>query len=325
MTFQEENRMIRKAVFGLLLALSAPLAAQEFPNRQVGIVVPFPAGSISDIIARIAAERMAKSLGQPVVVENKPGLNGAVGAAQVTRAAPDGYTLLLGTNGIMFINPLLFKSLPYDPKDLAPLALAAEVPAVLIARNGLEAKNLREVIALAKAKPGAVSIASGQATAQVATEALRESAGIQLNGIPYKGEPPGLTDVAGGRVDLMVLNLPIAFPQMKAGTVRAIALVGAAKVPSMQEIPLASETLPGFALPNGWTGFFAPAGTPAAIRARLAKDVIAALEAPEARQRIEASVGTLFSLENPEQLAARIQRESAAWAKLIKAAKVDLQ
>src|SRR5262245_14643599 len=233
MTFKEEKRMIRNALLAMLVALAAPVAAQEFPNRQVSIVAPFPAGSISDIIARIAAERMAKSLGQPVVVENKPGLNGAVGAAQVTRAAPDGYTLLLGTNGIMFINPLLFKSLPYDPKDLAPLALAAEVPAVLIARNGLEAKNLKEVIALAKAKPGTVSIASGQATAQVATEALRESAGIQLNGIPYKGEPPGLTDVAGGRVDLMVLNLPIAFPQMKAGTVRAVALVGAAKVPSM--------------------------------------------------------------------------------------------
>jgi tripartite-type tricarboxylate transporter receptor subunit TctC len=320
---REEEPMIRLAILTLLLSFSAQ--AQEFPARQVTVVAPFPAGSISDIIARIAAERMAKSLGQPVVVENKPGLNGAVGAAQVTRAAPDGYTLLLGTNGIMFINPLLFRNLPYDPKDLAPLALAAEVPAVLIARSSLEAKTLREVIALAKQKPGSVSIASGQATAQVATEALRESAGIQLNGIPYKGEPPGLTDVAGGRVDLMVLNLPIAFPQIKAGTVRAVALVGAAKVPSMPEIPLASETLPGFSLPNGWTGFFAPAGTPAAIRARLAKDILAALEAPESRQRIEASVGTLYSLENPEQLAARIQRESAAWAKLIKAAKVDLQ
>lgn len=311
----------------LAIAAAAPLwaAAQEFPSRAVTIVVPFPAGSISDVVTRIASERMAKSLGQAVVVENKPGLNGAVGAGQVTRAAADGYTLLLGTNGIMFINPLLFKSLPYDPKDLAPLALAAEVPAVLIARSGLEAKTLREMIALAKQKPGALSIASGQATAQVATEALRESAGIQLNGIPYKGEPPGLTDVVGGRVDLMVLNLPIAYPQMKAGTVRALALVGAAKVPSMPEIPLAGETLPGFALPNGWTGFFAPAATPAPIRARLSKEIIAALEAPESRQRIEASVGTLVSLENQEQLAARIQREAAAWAKLIKAAKVDLQ
>lgn len=245
--------MVRK-LFLLLLALSSQAFSQEFPNRPIAIVAPFPAGSISDVVARIAAERMAKSLGQPVVVENRPGLNGAIGAAQVTRATPDGYTLLLGTNGILFINPLLFRDLPYDPKDLAPLALAAEVPAVLVARSGLEAKTLREAIALAKQKPGALSIASGQATAQVATEALL-----------------------------------------------------------------------GFALPNGWTGFFAPAGTPAAIRARLAKDILAALEAPESRQRIEASVGTLVSIENPEQLAARIQRESAAWAKLIKAAKVDLK
>jgi tripartite-type tricarboxylate transporter receptor subunit TctC len=320
---REGTAMIRWAILGFVFSLS--VQAQDFPARQITIVAPFPAGSISDVIARIAAERMAKSLGQPVVVENKPGLNGAVGASQVTRASPDGYTLLLGTNGIMFINPLLFRNLPYDPKDLAPLALAAEVPAVLIARAGLEARSLREVIALAKQKPGALSIASGQATAQVATEALREAAGIQLNGIPYKGEPPGLTDVVGGRVDLMVLNLPIAFPQIKAGTVRAVALVGAAKVPSIPEIPLAGETLSGFAMPNGWTGFFAPAGTPAAIRARLAKEILGALEAPESRQRIEGSVGTLVSLENAEQLAARIERESAAWARLIKAVKVDLQ
>src|SRR5687768_10321956 len=145
-----------KRIVGLfLLAAAFAAQAQDFPSRPITIVVPFPAGSISDVVTRIAAERMAKPLGQPVVAENRPGLNGSVGAAQVTRAKPDGYTLLLGTNGIMFINPLLFKNLPYDPKDLAPLALAAEVPAVLIARSSLEAKTLREAIALAKAKPGA--------------------------------------------------------------------------------------------------------------------------------------------------------------------------
>jgi tripartite-type tricarboxylate transporter receptor subunit TctC len=317
--------MVRIAVLALLGAFSLAAAAQEFPSRPVTIVTPFPAGSISDVVSRLTAERMQKAIGQPVLVENKPGLNGSVGAAQVAKAKPDGYTVLLGTNGIMFINPLLFKSLPYDPKDLAPLALAAEVPAVLIARSALEAKTLREAIALAKQKPGALSIASGQATAQVATEALRESAGIQLIGVPYKGEPPGLTDVVGGRIDLMVLNLPVAYPQIKAGTVRALALVGMAKVPALPEIPLAGETLPGFGLPNGWTGFFVPAATPAAVRARLEKEIVAALQAPEFRQRIEASVGTLVSIENAATLEARIRRESEAWAKLIKAAKVDLQ
>ena len=313
--------------WGLLLGLlfSGLSLGQDFPSRPVTIVVPFPAGSISDVVSRLAAERMAGSLGQPVVVENRPGLNGAVGASQVTRGKPDGYTILLGTNGILFINPLLFRSLPYDPRDLAPLALAAEVPAVLVARAGLEAKTLREAIALAKANPGTLTIASGQATAQVATEALRDAAGIQLNGIPYKGEPPGLTDVVGGRVDLMVLNLPIAYPQVRAGTIRALALVGAARVPVMPDIPLAGETLPGFAMPNGWTGFFAPAATPATVRARLSKELLAALQAPEFRQRIEASVGTLVTIENAEQLEARMQRESAAWARLIKAAKVELQ
>jgi tripartite-type tricarboxylate transporter receptor subunit TctC len=311
--------------FLLLFVLTFSAHAQDFPSRPVTIVTPFPAGSISDVVSRLTAERMQKSIGQPVVVENKPGLNGSVGAAQVTKAKPDGYTVLLGTNGIMFINPLLFKSLPYDPKDLMPLALAAEVPAVLVARSGLEAKNLREAIALAKQKPGGLTIASGQATAQVATEALRESAAIQMTGVPYKGEPPGLTDVVGGRVDLMVLNLPIAYPQIKAGTVRALALVGAAKVPALPEIPLAGETLPGFALPNGWTGFFAPAGTPADVRAKLEKEILAALGAPEFRSRIEASIGTLVSIESAATLEARIRRESEAWAKLIKAAKVDLQ
>jgi tripartite-type tricarboxylate transporter receptor subunit TctC len=312
--------------FGLLFFFFACCAhAQTFPSRPVTIVVPFPAGSISDVVSRLAAERMQAPLGQPVVVENRPGLNGAIGAAQVSKAKPDGYTLLLGTNGIMFINPLLFKSLPYEPKDLTPLALAAEVPAVLIARAGHEAKTLRDAIALAKQKPGTLTIASGQATAQVATEALRESAGIQMTWLPYKGEPPGLTDVVGGRVDLMVLNLPVAYPQMKAGTVRALALVGATKVPALPEIPLAGETLPGFALPNGWTGFFSPAGTPAEVRARLEKELLAALQTPEFRSRIEAAIGTLVSIENAATLDARIRRESQAWAKLIRAAKVDLQ
>jgi tripartite-type tricarboxylate transporter receptor subunit TctC len=314
----------RLALLGALL-VATTAAAQDFPSRGITIVAPFPAGSISDVVARLVAERMAKPLGQAVVVENRPGLNGAVGAGQVTRAKPDGYTLLLGTNGILMINGLLFKSLPYEPKDLAPLALAAEVPAVLIARANFEAKSLRDAIALAKQKPGALSIASGQATAQMAAETLREVAGIQLNAIPYKGEPPGLTDVVGGRVDLMVLNLPIAYPQIKAGTVLPLALVGGVRVPAAPEIPLASETLPGFAMPNGWTGFFVPAATPAAVRARLEQEVLAALRAPEFRQRIEASVGTLVTIENAEQLAARIQRESAIWGRVIKAAKVDLQ
>ena len=312
----------RLALLGALLTASA-VAAQDFPSRGITIVAPFPAGSISDAVARIVAERMAKPLGQPVVVENRPGLNGAVGASQVTRAKPDGYTLLLGTNGILFINPLLFRNLPYDPKDLAPLALAAEVPAVLVSRKSLNVSSLREVIALARQRP--LTIASGQATAQVAAETLRESAGIALTGVPYKGEPPGLTDVVGERVDLMVLNLPIAYPQIKAGTVVPIALVGAVKVPALPDLPLAGETLPGFGLPNGWTGFFAPAGTPPAVRALLGKEILAALQAPESRQRIEAAVGTLVTLENADQLAARIQRESAVWAGVIKAAKVDLQ
>jgi tripartite-type tricarboxylate transporter receptor subunit TctC len=317
---------VKRALLSLLASLLPSLAAaQDFPVRSVTIVVPFPAGSISDVVARLAADRMAKPLGQAVVVENRPGLNGSVGAGQVTRAKPDGYTLLLGTNGILMINGLLFKSLPYEPKDLAPLALAAEVPAVLIARASLEAKSLRDAIALAKQKPGALSIATGQATAQMAAESLREAAGIQLNAIPYKGEPPGLTDVVGGRVDLMVLNLPIAYPQIRAGTVLPLALVGAAKVPAMPEIPLAGDTLPGFAMPNGWTGFFVHAATPTPVRARLGKEVLAALQAPEFRQRIEASVGTLVTLEDAAQLEARIQRESAIWTRVIKAAKVDLQ
>jgi tripartite-type tricarboxylate transporter receptor subunit TctC len=311
--------------FALLLLALCPAAAQEFPTRPVTIVVPFPAGSISDIVTRVAGERMSKSLGQPVVAENRPGLNGGIGAAQVAKAKPDGYTLLLGTNGIVSLNPLLFKSLPYDPKDLAPLALAAEVPAVLVAKAALPAANLREVIALAKQQPGKLSYASGQATAQVAGEAFKEAAGVNILNVAYKGEPPGLTDVVGGRVDLMVLNLPIAFPQIKAGTVKAIALVGAAKVPAMPELSLAGDALPGFAMPNGWTGFFAPAATPAAIRARLGKELVAALESPEVRQRIEATAGTIVSIENAEQLGARIQRETAIWSRLIKTAKVDLQ
>jgi tripartite-type tricarboxylate transporter receptor subunit TctC len=213
-----------------LLALacgSSALAQETYPSRPVTMVVPFPPGSISDVIGRAVAERASKGLGQPIVVENRPGANGGVGAAYVTRAKPDGYTFMMASNGIITLNKLLTPNLTYDPADLAPLALAAEVPAVLVARKDLPASDLRSLIELAKKQPKGLTYASGTATAQVAGETLKDMSGASFLVVPYKGEPPGLTDVVAGQVDVMVLNLPIAYAQLRAGTVKAIALVGA--------------------------------------------------------------------------------------------------
>jgi tripartite-type tricarboxylate transporter receptor subunit TctC len=317
--------MSRLILAALLLASGAAVAQDAYPSRAVTMVIPFPPGSISDVIGRSVAERLTKNLGQPVVVDNRPGANGGVGAAYVTRAKPDGYTFMMASNGIIILNRLLTKELTYEPADLAPLSLASEVPAVLVARKDLPANDLRGLIELAKKQPRGISYASGTATAQVAGETLKDMTGASFVIVPYKGEPPGLNDVVAGQVDVMVLNLPIAAAQIRGGGVKPIALVGARKVAAMPEIPLASDSVPGYVMPNGWTGFFAPAAVPAPIRERLSKEVIAALTSPEVKQRVEATPGSVLSAETPAELGARIASENATWTRLIKALKVTIQ
>ncbi|MGE0798646.1 MAG: Bug family tripartite tricarboxylate transporter substrate binding protein [Lautropia sp.] len=311
-----------------LLALCVSGAAfaqgEAYPARPVTMVIPFPPGSISDVIGRAVAERLSKGLGQSVIADNRPGANGGVAASYVVRTKPDGYTFMMASNGIITLNKLLIPNIPYDPADLAPLALGAEVPAVLVVRKTLPVNDLRGLIDLAKRDTG-ITCASGSATAQVACETLKNVTGSNIVTVPYKGEPLGLTDVVAGQVDAMVLNLPVAVPQIRSANVKALALVGARKVDTMPEIPLARDTLPDYVMPNGWTGFFAAAAVPAPIRERLSKELIAALTAPEIKERVEATPGTVLSAETPTELAGRIASENEIWARLIKEAKVQIQ
>lgn len=312
------------AAFVLGLAAVLPASAQDYPARSVTIVVPFPAGSISDTLARVIADKLRPALGQTVVVENKPGVGGIVGAAYVAKAKADGYTIMLGSNSTNAINPFLFKSLPYDPaKDFAPIAFAGEIPGVLIARPDLPVKNLADIIKLGKSK--GLTYAYGNTTHLVSGETFKNAAAIDLTTVPYKGEPPGLTDIIGGQVDMMSLNLPVAYQMIKAGKVKAIAFTGPRKVSALPDVPLASETLPAFSMPNGWLAFFAPARTPNAVIERLNKELVAIMNMPDVKAKIEGTGGYVLYSGTPDELQKRVDQDAKRWGDLIKAAKVPPQ
>jgi len=312
------------AAFVLGLAAVLPASAQDYPARSVTIVVPFPAGSISDTLARVIADKLRPALGQAVVVENKLGVGGIVGAAYVAKAKADGYTIMLGSNSTNAINPFLFKSLPYDPaKDFAPIAFAGEIPGVLIARPDLPVKNLADIIKLGKSK--GLTYAYGNTTHLVSGETFKNAAAIDLTTVPYKGEPFGLTDIVAGHVDMMSLNLPVAYQMIKAGKVRAIALTGPRKLSDMPDVPLASETLPAFSMPNGWLAFFAPARTPNAVIERLNKELVAIMNMPDVKAKIEGTGGYVLYSGTPDELQKRVDQDAKRWGDLIKAAKVPPQ
>jgi len=308
-----------------MAALGSATAA-EYPNKPVQIVVPFPAGSITDTVGRIIAERLTVKLGQPVIIQNKPGAGATIGSADVARAAPDGYTVLFGGNSTLTINPYLYKKLPYDPaKAFDPLTIAGEIPTVLIARPGLGIKPMQDLVSAAKKAPGSISVATGSTTAQVAVAALNRAAGINLISVPYKGEPLGLTDLLGGHVDLMILNLPVAYQYLQEEKVIALALPGNRNVQALPHVPLVSETVPGYVMPNGWLAFWVPAGTPAPIAQRLQKELVAVLNEPQVHSRIEATGGYVLYTGTPAQLRERTEQDAAKWSQLIKESGIEPQ
>jgi len=311
-------------VLVLAAVLPASAQAQDYPVRSVTIIVPFPAGFISDTLTRVIAEKLRPALGQAVVVENKPSVGGIVGAAYVAKAEADGYTIMLGWNSTNAINPFLYKSLSCDPaKDFAPIAFADEIPGVLIARPDLPVKNLADIIKLGKSK--GLTYAYGNTTNLVAGETFKNAANIDLTTVPYKGEPFGLTDIIDGHVDMMSLNLPVAYQMIKAGKVKAIALTGPRKVSALPDVPLASETLPAFSMPNGWLAFFAPARTPNAVIERLNKELVAIMNMPDVKAKIEGTGGYVLYSGTPDELQKRVDQDAKRWGELIKAAKVPPQ
>src|SRR2546423_565423 len=261
MTRRFVNRIRLAAV--LLLALSGPSAAQDYPSRPITLVVPYAAGGGNDVMARIVAEKMSKSLGQQIVIENKGGAGGSIATRQVAKAAPDGYTLGVGGTGTLAINPTLYPNVGYDPrKDFAPVGLIATSALVVLVHPSIEVKSIVELIALAKREPGKLNYASAGSGSGIhlGSELLAHMAGIKLTHIPYKGSSPALTDLLGGHVAIYFSSLPPAIALVKEGKVRALAVTGAARSPILPELPTVAEAaLPGYEAVLHY-GIVAPAG-----------------------------------------------------------------
>ncbi|MSQ54401.1 MAG: tripartite tricarboxylate transporter substrate binding protein [Betaproteobacteria bacterium] len=314
-----------RAVLALLLALPL-LAFAQYPNRPVRLVVPFPPAGATDIVGRIVAQKLTERLGQAFVVENKPGAGGSIGSDLVAKSAPDGYTLLMATSSTHSIGPSLQK-LPYDPlKDFAPVLHVANVPNVLVVSPGLGIASVKELVALAKAKPGQLNYASsGVGTiVHLNAEFFRMIAGVDLVHVPYKGTALSIPDIANGSVAMLFDSLASVMPHIRSGKVKPLALNAGERSPLIPEVPtLAEAGMPQFDRYT-WFGIFAPAGTPRDIVGRVQAETVAALKSPDLLKRF-ADVGAEPVGSTPEQFVERIRSDTARWAEVIRAANVKVQ
>jgi tripartite-type tricarboxylate transporter receptor subunit TctC len=263
---------------GLVLAAPALALAQDYPIKPIRIVVPVPAGGAADTLARIIGERLTAKLGQPVIVDNRVGANGNIGAEYVASAAPDGYTLLLSPPGPLAINKSLYKKLSYDSDGFVPISVIAANPNVLLVHPKVPAKTLQEFIAYAKANPDKLNYASSGSgsTTHLAGELLKQVSGLRITHVPYKGGPPAYSDLLGGQVEMMFQGLATAMPQILDGKVRVLAVGSAKRHPALPDVPTLAESLPGF-VSVSWTGLVAPPKTPAAIVNKLQATIADAL------------------------------------------------
>jgi tripartite-type tricarboxylate transporter receptor subunit TctC len=319
------RRSILLACAGLLFAGAA--TADNYPSRPVKIVVPFPAGGSNDIVARALAQKLSERTGQSFYVENRGGAGGNIGAEAVASADPDGYTLLLTAPPPLTINAALYKELRYDPANaFAPVALIASVPIVLAVNPSVEAKNVNELVALAKAKPGSLSFGSSGngSTNHLAGELLKSMTGIDILHIPYKGAAPAMNDLVAGHIPMMFDNMPAVLAQVKGKSINAIAVADAKRASAMPDVPTVAESgVPGFEA-SSWFGLVAPAKTPAPVLAKLEDDIAAILKMPDVQKRLDelgAEPGTVSGAAFGKFLA----DETTKWTKIIResGAKVD--
>lgn len=320
----------RDAIAGLTSGLSmliAPRARAEaaYPNRIIKLVVPYPAGGTTDLLGRLIADRLKSTLAATVIVENKPGAATSLGAEQVARAAPDGYTLLMATSTTLAINRTLYKQLPYDPvADFAAIALVAAVPFVLVINPSLPAKTLADFIAYAKQKPGLTYGSAGNGSPQhLGAEMLKAQAGIDIRHVPYRGSVPAMLDVIAGHISFMVVDLQPALQQIREGKLRVLGVTTPKRVTAAPDIPtLAESGLPGFEL-VAWQGVVAPRGTPRPVVERLATEIGNFVGDESARRRFAALALEPLPPSTPENFAAYIRSEGDRWAKIVKAAGIE--
>ncbi|MCC7426920.1 MAG: tripartite tricarboxylate transporter substrate binding protein [Alphaproteobacteria bacterium] len=324
------RRALLAATAGTSLAAAFPAGARAqaaYPNRPVRVVVPFAPGGATDILGRLIAGHLQEALGQPFVVENRSGGGGNIGSDLVAKAAPDGYTLLIGAAGNIGINPGLFPNMPYDPvRDLAPISLMASTPNILVVHPSVPANNVAELIALARSRPNQLNFASSGngSTIHLSAELFKALAQVQMTHVPYRGSGPAVADLLAGTVQLMFDNLPSAIPHVQAGRLRALGVTSAKRAPALPNVPTIAEAGVAGYEATSWFGLFAPAGTPRPVIERLMQEVHAGVAKPALAERIR-SLGAEIVTNTPDQLATMVRTEIAKWREVIRVsgAKLD--
>ncbi len=310
-----------------VVLVAPPAPAQEWPTRPIRIISPLAPGGAADVLGRAVANQLSADLKQPVVVENRAGGGGIVAAGLVARAAPDGYTLFLGTAGTMTITPVLTKDLPFDPiADFTPLTIAVENPICLVVHKSLPVDSVAQLVAYAKAHPGELSFgSSGTNTSQhLAGELLKSAAGIDMVHVPYRGGNPAMTDLLAGRIPVLFATLSTTLPHLASGTIKILAMVEAKRTASEPQIPTIGESVPGYALPSSWIGFLAPAGVPPALAAHMNAAFVKAITAPTVRRLLEQS-GFEVVTSTPEEFAATLKGAIERYRKITAAAGIMAQ
>jgi tripartite-type tricarboxylate transporter receptor subunit TctC len=308
------NPLIRRVLAGVGLAFAAVAAqAQSYPTHPITLIVPFPAGGVTDVVARAVAARLGTELGQTVVVENKPGASGVPGTGLAARAAPDGYTLLLGNISTLGTNPATFAKLPYDPAaDFAPVSMLATQPLVIAVHPSVPAHNLQELVSLAKSKPGALTFGTAGTSIQLAVELFDKINGIKMLHVPYKGSAPAITDLVGGQINVLFDPISTLYPHVRAGKVRGLAVTTRQRAGSAPELPTAQEAGTRDYDVSSWQALVVPAGTPAPVVQRLHAAVVKVLQMPETRE-LFAKQGATPSPSSPEEAGQYIRSEITRW------------
>jgi tripartite-type tricarboxylate transporter receptor subunit TctC len=326
MTASRRSLLLAGAATGLA-GLGLRAQAAGYPDKPVRLVVPFPAGGATDLMARSLGQKLSERLGQPVVIDNRAGAGGGIGAEAVATAPPDGYTLLFATMGSLTINPSLYKTLRYDPvKSFEPISLTHNTSNLLVVNSTVPARSVAELIELARRKPGELSFASAGngTTSHLSGELFKSLAKVHLTHVPYKGSAPAMVDFLGGRTSMMFDTASNFVDHVKSGRLRALGLTGRKRSPAMPNVPTISETAGMEAYEMSlWLGVLAPAGTPTEVTARLHREIAAAMGAPDLVRQM-ADAGIEVRLSSPQEFAALIRSDLAKWGAVVKSADVKL-
>lgn len=310
-------------IFACALSIAPDAQAQSYPSGPVTLIVPYPPGGQIDSLARMVQQKLQPALGHPVVVENRPGGGGNLGTAQALRAAPDGQTLVLTTDGVMTLNPFLYPNVGFDPAAATPLTLSTETVVGVAVHNSVPAKTIPELIAYAKANPGKVTFGTSGAPQQIIGEMLNRLGGVQMQHVPYKGVAPALTDLVGGHINVVLATITSILPHVGSGSIRVIGVSGKDRFKQLPDVQAIAETYPEIVVAT-WSGFFAPPGTPKPIADRLTAEITKALNEPEIVNKLARTAETVVAT-TPAEASARLKADTARWANFLKQVKIKIE